>query len=174
MFEELTSILCLLKLHVIRVYPAFLANSSDNYRSGCIVVMNVHFLCHMVFRGNISYRFSKSALLPFSDSLQRAVFRLLIELFSIIGRFHFGWDFFTGAVLGILNPWKLIATLRTPTKHNRKPTPNHVFWATKHQNPLWTVVCRQVDEQRRRGRKNVVNKPRIWNCIIRQHGEPLL
>ena len=60
MFEELTSSLCLLKLHVIDFVLAFSANSSD--KSLWIVQTNVEFLRQMVFQGKINNKFTKSAL----------------------------------------------------------------------------------------------------------------
>ena len=60
MFETLTMLLALLKLHLIDFILAFFANSSD--KSLWVVLTNVDFLCQMAFRGKINYRFRKSAL----------------------------------------------------------------------------------------------------------------
>ena len=53
-------LLSLLKLHVLDFILAFWANSSDE--SLWVVLTNVEFLCQMAFRGQINYRFRKSAL----------------------------------------------------------------------------------------------------------------
>ena len=100
MFGELITSLCLLKLHVIRVYLAFWRILAID--TGCIMVTNAHSINQMAFREMINYRFKKSVL-DFLIVIM-GVFRLLTKLFSIIARFRFGWDFPSGAVLGILSP----------------------------------------------------------------------
>ena len=60
MFEELTTLLALLKLHAIDFILAFFANSSD--KSLWVVLTNVDFLRQMAFRGKMNYRFRKGAI----------------------------------------------------------------------------------------------------------------
>ena len=56
------------------------------------------------------------------------VFRLFAKLLNIIGRFRFGWDFPTGAVLGDFEPLKVDCnTSDTLKAHPHILTPKYVF-----------------------------------------------
>jgi hypothetical protein len=112
----MTALLCLLfKLHVIRVYLAFLANSSD--RSHCMLPLHAMGSIPIEFMhsGN-NYTFAPPCGVSRENKFRKNAldmllvihydngFHLITKLFIIFGRFCFGRDFLTGAVLGISSP----------------------------------------------------------------------
>ena len=99
----------------------------------CRWFVEVEFVRQMAFRLKINYRFRKCTRFPIG------VFCLISKLFCSFGRFRFGWDFPTVAVLGDFEPPKLIVTHRIRKRHIL--TPNHVFEPSyiKIRCELWSV-----------------------------------